>query len=332
MTQNRTVKPPLLPEAAALLARLVEEDGHLADPTLMEPGAGRAQTARLAARWNQDLPAMVRDETVFVEADEALGSARCRLRVFVPESVAGGAIVFIHGGGFVFGSPESHERLARLLAMESGLPVLSVDYRLAPEHPYPAGLLDVVAVMRKALSITSGLGLGEGPLLLAGDSAGANLALAAMLQADTDGFPRVAGGLLFYGAFGAEFDTPSYRLFADGPGLTRDRMMRFWDWYIGRTHPADVSVFPLMASDEALRALPPLYLMAAQIDPLFCDSEALALRLKALGRAESLDVVLGVPHGFLQHTLYVEAAREAVRRAGKAARAMATNSLRHPNP
>ena len=103
---------------------------------------------------------------------------------------------------------------------------------------------------------------------MAGDSAGANLALAAMSRLQEEGGELPATGLLFYGVYGADFTTPSYRDFADGPGLTRAKMQRFWDWYA----PKDVrhlpSVAPLQADDTQLRALPPLYLNAAGLDPL----------------------------------------------------------------
>ena len=100
--------------------------------------------------------------------DEDLGNAACRMEVIVPADAAPGAILFVHGGGFAFCSPETHERCARLLAIESGLPVLMPDYRLAPEHPFPAGLMDCIAAMRQAFSATTAKGVEPGPLACRG--------------------------------------------------------------------------------------------------------------------------------------------------------------------
>ena len=133
--------------------------------------------------------------------------------------------------------------------------------------------------------------------------------------------------LLFYGAFGADFTTQSYGQFAEGPGLTRGKMQRYWDWYCAdedaRRNPLAA---PLHADDNVLRALPPLYLLAAGIDPLLSDTLLFADRLKAVGRNDPLTVVPGVTHGFLQNTNELAAAREALAAAGEAARGMIRGS------
>jgi acetyl esterase len=204
------------------------------------------------------------------------------------------------------------------------LPVLLPEYRLAPEHPYPAGLMDVIATIRRAFVASAPFGVVAGPLIVSGDSAGANLALAALLHEEKNGRQPVDGALLFYGTYAGDFRTESYRDFENGPGLTTAKMQRYWHWYVGdRDASADPLACPLLASDEALAALPPLHLMAAGIDPLLSDSIALHERLKHLGREETLTVVPGVTHGFLQNTLDLAAAREALRAAGSDARRMA---------
>lgn len=314
----------LSPEMAALLARVAAETGPQVDPTTLPPAEGRALSEEGNRRWNVDLPAMATVGEAFVAADADLGSARVRLKILVPPDADAGAVVFVHGGGFAFCSPESHERCARVLALECGLPVLLPDYRLAPEHPYPAGLMDVVATIRAAFAVSAPFGVTAGPLLISGDSAGANLALAAMLHEAADGRAPVAGALLFYGTYAGDFRTESYRDFENGPGLTTAKMQRYWRWYVGeRDVSADPLVCPLLAPDEALAALPPLHLMAAGVDPLLSDSVALHERLGRLGRSEALTVVPGVTHGFLQNTLDLVAAREALAAAGADARRMA---------
>ncbi|MDX0665829.1 alpha/beta hydrolase fold domain-containing protein [Sinorhizobium medicae] len=314
----------LSPEMAALLLRVAAETGPQVDPTTLPPAEGRSLSEEGNRRWNVGLPEMAAVGEAFVEADAAIGSARLRLKILVPPGAGSGAVVFVHGGGFAFCSPESHERCARVLALECGLPVLLPDYRLAPENPYPAGLMDVVATIRNAFAVSAPFGVAAGPLLLSGDSAGANLALAALLHEAAAGRPRMAGALLFYGTYAGDFRTESYRNLENGPGLTTAKMQRYWRWYVGdRDVSADPLACPLLASDEALAALPPLHLMAAGVDPLLSDSIALHQRLKQLGRGEALMVVPGVTHGFLQNTLDLAAAREALAKAGAEARRMA---------
>jgi acetyl esterase len=327
MTAHSPDMSPLSPEMAALLARVAAETGPQQDPTLLAPAEGRALSEESNRRWNRDLPDMASTAEIWIEADAELGSARCRMRVLIPHNQAPGALIFVHGGGFAFCSPETHERCARLLAIETGMPVLVPDYRLAPEHPYPAGLMDVVATVRQAFATTQSAGVVNGPLILSGDSAGANLALSAMLHEQAAGRrEKIAGALLFYGNYARSFSTPSYATFANGPGLTRGKMERYWNWYAGtRDIETDPLASPLTASDAALAALPPLHLMAAAVDPLLSDTLILQGRLKALGRDETVTIVPGVTHGFLQNTIDLEAAREALAAAGRDARKMAAS-------
>jgi len=311
-------------EMAALLARVAAEDGPLPDVTTLPPAEGREQSEKTNRRWNLDLPPMESASDLWIEPDAALGSARIRVRVFVPRAASLGTLLFVHGGGFAFCSPESHERCARVLALETGMAVMVPDYRLAPEHPYPAGLMDVVACLRKLQSSPDIFDTETGPIVIAGDSAGANLALAAVLHEQQAGRPALAGALLFYGTFAREFTTASYREFAEGPGLTRGKMQRYWQWYVGdRDVGADPLASPLAASDQTLAALPPLHLMAAAVDPLLSDTLILHQRLQSLGRSETVTVVPGVTHGFLQNTVDLAAAREALSVAGQKAKEMA---------
>jgi acetyl esterase len=328
MTIERFEEPPALaPEMAALLELIVAEDGPPVDPTLLPPAEGRALAARSNARWNVDLPAMSRVGETLVPADAELGSAECRVTALVPENAGAGAMLFVHGGGFAFCSPETHERCARLLARECQLPVLMPDYRLSPEHPYPAGLRDVVACLRIIAASPATFGAERGPLLIAGDSAGANLALAAILHEQRLGRAVPQGGLLFYGVYSAGHETPSHRRFADGPGLTTAKMQRYWDWYLpDETRRKEPLAAPLHAADVELRSLPPLHLLAAGIDPLLSDTIALSRRLEALGRHDPVTIVPGVVHGFLQMSVSLEAARNAIAEAGAAARRFAQTS------
>lgn len=304
----------LAPEMAELLARVLVEDGPQPDPTMLPPAEGRRAAEAGSRRWNVAMPAMERTGPALVPADASLETGAVRLLVLVPPGARDGAILYVHGGGFAFCSPETHERCARVLAAETGLPVILPDYRLAPEHPFPAGLRDVVASWRGAFDATASLGVREGPLLLAGDSAGAGLCVSAMLH--ERGRLAADAALLFYGVYDADFGTPSYRAFADGPGLTRAKMQRYWDFYVAEAAARRTPlVAPLLADNAALAALPPLYLMAAGIDPLLSDTLNLEARLAALGRPERTSVVPGVVHGFLQMSNELPQARDALGRA-----------------
>lgn len=317
----------LSPETVALVERTLAELGPLPDPTTLPPAEGRAQSLLANARCNVDLPPMHRASEIWLDEDAELGAARCRVRVLVPPDAGVGAILFVHGGGFAFCSPETHERCARVLAIESGLPVVLPDYRLAPEHPFPAGLKDVISVLRSIFDATESVGVSRGPLLVSGDSAGANLALAAMLHEQAAGRGLPDGALLFYGNYARSFETPSYIRFSEGPGLTRAKMQRYWSFYAGGQEiEADPLACPLVAGDAELAALPPLHLMAAAVDPLLSDTLMLSDRLKALGRDDELSIVPGVMHGFLQNTYELSAAREALAAAGRAARRLTGRS------
>ncbi len=313
-TEDDLVPTPVM---QALLERLAAEDAGLGDPTLLPPAEGRALAERTNARWNRDLPDMRTVTDFMLDAPEG---HRIDCRLLSPED-ASGLIVFIHGGGWAFCSMATHDRSARLLAREAGAHVLTFNYRLAPEAPFPAGLDDCRTVWQ---AVTGGHGALEGcggPRAVAGDSAGANLALALMLCAGDAEIAPPDAALLFYGVYDADFETASYQDQKDGPGLTRAKMMRYWDWYAAapedRTNPL---VSPRQADDDRLRALPPLYLNAAAIDPLRSDTENLVRRLRSLGRTDRYSLYPGVVHGFMQMSLDLPEARMAAAEAGRAFR------------
>lgn len=294
----------LAPEMRAVLDRLLAEDGPVPDPTTLPPEEGRALSEAANRRWNNGEPAMAQ----LIRRDTPLGGMA---NIYLPESDRGGdAILFIHGGGWAFCSAATHDGAARQLAEACGAAVVSFDYRLAPEHPYPAGLEDCLTIWAARHDILPGRRWS-----VAGDSAGANLAVATMLRLQGRDLP--ASGLLFYGVYDADFDSPSYVEIADGPGLTRGKMQRYWDWYAPRdTRIADPCLTPARAPDAALRALPPLYLNAAELDPLRSDSEAFVARLSALGRRDPYDLIPGVIHGFMQMSLWLPQSAAAYLRAG----------------
>jgi acetyl esterase len=313
----------LAPDMAALMARVAAEDGPAVDASLLPPAEGRKLVRETGQRWRLPAVATRWSGEVCVPADPALGSAEVRCLVHIPLGEIRGTILFVHGGGFAFSDPERHSRCATLLAEAAGMAVVLPDYRLAPEDPYPAGLLDTVATLQALERQPDLFGLDAAPIVLAGDSAGANLALASLMHPGGRAVSGIAGATLFYGVYTADFTTPSYRRFFNGPGLTTPKMQRYWDWYVpdpGARH--DPLAAPVLAEDAVLAALPPLYLTAAGVDPLLSDTLLLHARLQAIGRRDPLHVEPGVVHGYLQMSNSLEAARRTLQMAGDAARRM----------
>jgi acetyl esterase len=244
-----------------------------------------------------------------------------RLRHYRPALAASlPLVIYFHGGGFAVGSLDSHDRLMRLIALESGAALIGVDYRLAPEHPFPAPLADCVAAIRWIRAEARQLGVEPDRVVLAGDSAGANLALAGLIELRDSGDAPCQGAALLYGCYWRRFDTPSHARFGDGSlRLGTAEMRWFWQQYLGDPATPDPRAEPLHAD---LRGLPPLFVNAAALDPLCDDTAELDRRLEAAGVARQLEVYPGVVHGFMQMTERSSAARSAVRDAGRAIRHM----------
>ena len=236
--------------------------------------------------------------------------------MFVPEQALPGCILYIHGGGWAFCDIATHERTMRLLARETRTRVLAIDYRLAPEHPFPAPLEDCQAAWRWLVAQAAHDAGLAGPLAVAGDSAGANLALSVILRESELKRPAPQAGLLFYGIFSSDLDSPSYRRFATGHGLTQAAMADFFDWYVPGAGPESPRHDPLVqqiaASEAVLARLPPLFLNAAGLDVLLCDTLGFAARLEEVGASFELQVHEGVHHGFLQFSSRLEEARRAM--------------------
>lgn len=314
---SSSTKPVPNAEMATILARLATDTAGAPDPTTLPPADARAIAAQNSKQWNRDMPEMSRiDEIRFPTSQGHEVSAR----LFTPENRLNGMILFIHGGGFANGSIESHEHIARGLADESQRAVLSVSYRLAPEHPFPAGLNDCIAVFRGLDKVRSDYGWTDGPVAISGDSAGANIALALMLNEQEKSLPCPDFAMLFYGVYTADFNTTSYIEHGDGPGLTRAKMIHFFDLYAPENQRADCLVAPINATDNALKNLPPLYLTAAEIDPLFSDTQDLLARLNGLGRQDQSRIYSGVTHGFMHMVSALSEARTAITDAANAFR------------
>lgn len=313
-----TGKPSV--EMQTVLEALCVEDRNMVDPTLLPPDQGRELAAKANQRWNKNLPALERIDSIELQGAD---NQPLEARLFTPKKCKPGLIFYIHGGGFSFCDINTHERFTHCLAIESACAVLAINYRLAPEHPYPAGLNDSIALYRQLDKVRTQYPWTQGITAVAGDSSGANFALALIINQQRDTGTAPDYGMLFYGVYGRDFTTPSYRQHAEGPGLTREKMQRYLSWYQDGSDTSESLVSIDAIDDEALLKLPPLYLSAAEIDPLLSDTSILHNRLNALGRQDTLHIVPGVVHGFLQMTSRLSAANEATKHAANAFRAMA---------
>lgn len=236
---------------------------------------------------------------------------RCRARFYRPEGDdILPLVVFLHGGGFVVCDIETHDGLARGICGGAQVAVLSVDYRLAPEHPCPAGVDDAVASLKWAVSREHELGVDPTRIFVAGDSAGGNLAVAAALRLGREGgVPPLAGQILCYPILDAPWSgQPSYDDFAEGFGLTRQDMEWFWAHYV--QDASGEEAMPLRAA--SLVDCPPTFLLTAEYDVLRDEGEAFAARLYREGVAITGRRYLGANHNFLAFAESLSQAGQAV--------------------
>ena len=245
------------------------------------------------------------------------------IRVYTP--VAPGAdrlpgLVYFHGGGFVIGNLDTHEGLCRILANETGCRVVSVDYRLAPEHRFPAALDDAFAATRWIAEHAPELGIDPNCIAVAGDSAGGNLAAAVCQQAKADGGPLLALQVLFCPVLDQPGETESRRLFAEGHLLEKASL----EWFYAHYCPAgsdltDPRLSPLRAGE--LAGLPPAHIHTAAFDPLRDEGKAYADRLVRAGVKVRYTCHDGMVHHFYCMAGAIPAARAALKEAGAAIKA-----------
>ncbi|MBW3667964.1 MAG: alpha/beta hydrolase [Actinobacteria bacterium] len=225
-------------------------------------------------------------------------------------------VVFFHGGGFVMGGIESHDALCRSLANASGVAVASVDYRLAPEHAFPAAVDDAWAAVRWIAGHGADVGLDGGRLAVAGDSAGGNLAAVVALLARDAGMTAMRFQLLLYPTLDARLGSPSVDELAEGYMLTKRDLEWFYECY-APPDKDDWRVSPLHAAD--LSGLPPALVITAQFDPLRDEGEAYVAKLLASGVAAASVRFDGMIHGFLGFPeQLVPASGAALGQAGRA--------------
>jgi acetyl esterase len=226
-------------------------------------------------------------------------------------------VVFYHGGGFALGDLETHDPVARAHAVGAEAIVVSVDYRLAPEHPFPAGVDDCWAALQWTAEHAAELGGDPNRIAVAGDSAGGNLAAVIAQLARDNGNPKLAFQLLWYPTTAANLSLPSFSENADAPILNRDVIDAFLGWYIPGVDITDPTALPATmapANASDFSGLAPAYIGTAEHDPLRDEGSHYAELLNAAGVPAELSNEPTLVHGYVSFALLIPAAAEATNR------------------
>ncbi len=297
-----------LDPSTAMLLWLIARAGYPPPNELPVPEARRLYCERMELLAP---PAIAMEEVVDRLIDGPV--RQIPVRLYVPTGVARGEglLVYYHGGGWVIGDLETHDRVCRRLAAEAHCRVLAVDYRLAPEHRFPAAVEDAVAAFRWAVSAADGLGVDRRRIAVGGDSAGGNLA-AVVAQRARGEEARPCFQLLIYPVTDLRLNTRSHELFADGFMLTRALMEWFREHYLGDTGDVnDPAVSPLLCED--LAGLPPALVATAGFDPLRDEGRAYAAKLREARVAAKHRCYGDLIHGFFSMSGAIPAASLAAR-------------------
>ena len=289
----------LHPQAVAALALWAQ------GASVSDPGFGPAD---LAAKREEALAAAAAEPLEQVDRVEDVDADGVRCRLYVPDAAPATAqrtILFLHGGGFVFGDVDTHDGQARRLANRTGSAVLSVDYRRPPEHPFPAAPDDVDTALSWLLANAAAHGLDLSRVVACGDSAGGNLALVAALRNPN----ALAATVLVYPFVDAATGCPSYA--APDGGLTRAEAGWYWEQYAARPEDlVDPDLAPYLAS--GFDTLPPTLVQVAEHDVLADEDLELARRIAASGAPVEVTTYPGMIHGFWRNPQLFDAAEEAL--------------------
>ncbi|WP_092805031.1 alpha/beta hydrolase [Rhodococcus globerulus] len=285
---------PLHPQIAELIATLPAPPEGPLDPALM-----RAGDETHVAPLNERLP---------LHAVEDTTAGDVPVRIYTPvDADAYGLLVYFHGGAFFLGSLNTHDHVARNLAKETGLKVISVDYRLAPEAAFPAGLEDCHAVVRWAAENGEALKWDGKTLALAGDSSGGTFVAAVAALAHDEGFDRITHQVLLYPSLDLDFDVDRYeslRENAEGYGVETAGLKGFNSFYFeSGADAANPLVSPIKRKD--LSGLPPALIVTAEYDPMRDEGELYGQRLKEAGVEVTVSRYAGANHGFAQNFSWI---------------------------
>jgi len=303
----------LQPEIEAVLARMAAAG----NPPLERQSVAQARRLHAAGAATLNGPPV----PVAAADDRAIPgpAGDLRVRVYSPHGEPPFPIVvWFHGGGWVVGTLDTYDAVCRRLAAAVPAVVVAVDYRLAPEHRFPAAVEDSYAATAWASRNAAELGGSQHRLAVAGDSAGGNLAAVVALGARDRGGPAIGFQLLVYPVMDAAMDTASYREKADGYYLTAAGMRWYWDHYLGGAEGSSPDASPLRAA--FLAGLPPALVVTAEHDPLRDEGEAYAARLRAAGVPAAVSRHPGMVHGFFRWRAVTPTADAAMQEAAAALR------------
>jgi acetyl esterase len=310
MTQ--TLAPPLTAKMAGVVERMAR--AHQAPYYTLTPAEAKAAYEKGAGVLEVPKPQLGRVEDFAIPARDG---HPLPARLYAPSHAVLPVLLFFHGGGFTVGSIATHDTLCRVLSEKSGCAVVSVDYRLAPEHKFPTASNDAWDAVQFLAQSAAELGLDGTRLALGGDSAGGTLAAVCAILARDAGLP-VALQMLFYPGTTAHQDTPSHRRFADGPLLGEALITWFFAQYVNTPVDRDDWRFaPLNAED--VEGVAPAWIGLAECDPVVDEGIAYADKLRAAGVPVALEIYRGVIHEFVKMG---RAIPEALQAQADAARAL----------
>jgi acetyl esterase len=301
--------------------KLLQEKGFVVpDRTVAPLSEVRAAQDRVGAFLGLDSVPLQHEKDMMLPGPH--GDVPCRL--YYPEGIDRPAcLIYAHGGGFMQGSLNSWDHFLRELVRQANVAVLSVDYRLSPEFKFPVAFDEMVALTRLTADRGADWGIDPTRLAIGGDSAGANLAIGTALALRDSGQKILNFQLLLYGVYSADVESPSWRRFGRGAGLSQTQFRWILGTYLENPaeHQNDWRVAPILAD---LKGLPPAHLIVGGLDPLLDDSNNLTAKLKAAGVPVNLTIYQGINHGFIRYARLIRTARHAVTDCAAALRAALT--------
>ena len=305
---------PLDPQAQAFLEQLAASGA----PPLHELSVAEARQVIVTLFGTTDNP-----EPVGAVEDRTIAGAAGEMpaRIYTPPGRGPfPVLVYFHGGGWVIGNLEAYDPTCRALTNAAGCIVVAMEYRLAPEHKFPAAPEDCYAALQWVVAHAAAIGGDPTRLAIGGDSAGGNLTAVVAQMARDRGGPNLVYQLLVYPVTDYHFDTASYRENADGYLLTKDAMVWFWHHYLrSAADGSNLLASPLRAQN--LRGLPPALILTAEFDPLRDEGEAYAARLREAGVPVTLKRYNGMIHGFFSLGAVFDQGKQAMAEAAAGLRA-----------
>lgn len=262
---------------------------------------------RERAYWNTDPPALASIGDFWI--DGPVGDIKTR-RYLPNNNQTLPCLIYLHGGGFMMGNLDTHDRIMRVLAIESKLGVVDIDYHLAPEYRFPTALNETLAVVDYLESHGNILGIDGARLALGGDSAGANLAVSTTQTVHASSPSRIRCLLLYYGAFGLRNSESRRRFGESDDGMSEEDLKYYENSYLRTASDMQDPRYNVLAGDAS--RLPSAFIGAAEYDPLLDDSLALKKYMDATGVSSQLQIYSGVLHGFLHYGRILDKASQAL--------------------